>query len=133
MLRISAICTAASTSKEYTRRCESSDLPAPSFAANLIKATPAASLSLLKALTHKESRPSSYYDPTGSRHHRRRREVAFLIFIIAKLTPSAGGPAGCVTAGRLARADPNLQVLLIEAGANNHEGTIGFLLRERSG
>jgi len=32
-----------------------------------------------------------------------------------------GGPAGCVTAGRLARADPNLQVLLLEAGANNND------------
>lgn len=32
-----------------------------------------------------------------------------------------GGPAGCATAGRLARADPNLQVLLLEAGANNEE------------
>ncbi|KAI5474318.1 alcohol oxidase [Pseudohyphozyma bogoriensis] len=30
---------------------------------------------------------------------------------------------GCVVAGRLARADPNLQVMLIEAGANNHEAT----------
>ncbi|GAA5957635.1 hypothetical protein JCM21900_000775 [Sporobolomyces salmonicolor] len=32
-----------------------------------------------------------------------------------------GGPAGSAVAGRLARADPNLQVLLVEAGANNHE------------
>ena len=26
----------------------------------------------------------------------------------------SGGPAGCVTAGRLAYADPNLKVMLIE-------------------
>ncbi|GAA6044955.1 hypothetical protein JCM8097_000629, partial [Rhodosporidiobolus ruineniae] len=32
-----------------------------------------------------------------------------------------GGPAGCAVAGRLARADPNLQVLVVEAGANNYE------------
>ncbi|KAF8599079.1 putative methanol oxidase [Ceratobasidium sp. AG-I] len=30
-----------------------------------------------------------------------------------------GGPAGCVVAGRLAKADPNLQVMLIEYGQNN--------------
>ncbi|KAI9805756.1 MAG: Alternative oxidase, mitochondrial precursor [Piccolia ochrophora] len=30
-----------------------------------------------------------------------------------------GGSAGCVVAGRLANLDPNLQVLLIEAGENN--------------
>lgn len=30
-----------------------------------------------------------------------------------------GGPAGCALAGRLAKADPNLQVLLVEAGPNN--------------
>ncbi|GAA5862491.1 hypothetical protein JCM1840_004200 [Sporobolomyces johnsonii] len=35
-----------------------------------------------------------------------------------------GGPAGSAVAGRLARADPNLQVLLVEAGANNLEGAI---------
>lgn len=29
-----------------------------------------------------------------------------------------GGPAGCAVAGRLAAADPKLQVLLIEAGQN---------------
>ncbi|GAA5907615.1 hypothetical protein JCM6882_004423 [Rhodosporidiobolus microsporus] len=34
---------------------------------------------------------------------------------------AGGGPAGCATAGRLARADPNLQVLLVEAGASNYE------------
>ncbi|TFK98122.1 GMC oxidoreductase-domain-containing protein [Pterulicium gracile] len=32
-----------------------------------------------------------------------------------------GGPAGCVTAGRLAYADPNLKVMLIEAGTNNRD------------
>jgi len=32
-----------------------------------------------------------------------------------------GGPAGCVTAGRLAFADPNLKVMLIEGGANNRD------------
>ena len=35
---------------------------------------------------------------------------------------AGGGPAGCVVAGRLARADENLQVLLMEAGANNIDG-----------
>lgn len=45
---------------------------------------------------------------------------------------SLGGPAGCVVAGRLARADPNLQVLLLEAGANNHEGESRPRLRPRS-
>ncbi|EJD40360.1 putative methanol oxidase [Auricularia subglabra TFB-10046 SS5] len=34
---------------------------------------------------------------------------------------AGGGPAGCAVAGRLARADPNLQVLLVEAGPNNKE------------
>ncbi|ELU36559.1 alcohol oxidase [Rhizoctonia solani AG-1 IA] len=32
---------------------------------------------------------------------------------------AGGGPAGCVVAGRLAKADPNLQVMLIEYGPNN--------------
>ncbi|TFK61283.1 alcohol oxidase [Pluteus cervinus] len=32
-----------------------------------------------------------------------------------------GGPAGSVVAGRLAYADPNLKVMLIEAGANNRD------------
>jgi alcohol oxidase len=32
---------------------------------------------------------------------------------------AGGGPAGCAVAGRLAKADPKLQVLLIEAGPNN--------------
>lgn len=35
---------------------------------------------------------------------------------------AGGGPAGCVVAGRIARADPNLQVCLVEAGASNYEG-----------
>jgi alcohol oxidase len=34
---------------------------------------------------------------------------------------AGGGPAGCVVAGRLAYADPNLQVMLIEGGANNKD------------
>lgn len=34
---------------------------------------------------------------------------------------AGGGPAGCVVAGRLARANPDLQVCLVEMGANNHE------------
>jgi len=32
-----------------------------------------------------------------------------------------GGPAGCVVAGRLAFADPSLQVMLIEGGNNNRD------------
>ncbi|KIY68013.1 GMC oxidoreductase [Cylindrobasidium torrendii FP15055 ss-10] len=32
-----------------------------------------------------------------------------------------GGPAGCVVAGRLAFAEPNLKVMLIEGGANNRD------------
>jgi choline dehydrogenase-like flavoprotein len=49
-----------------------------------------------------------------------------------------GGPAGCATAGRLARADPNLQVLLLEGGPNNEEdpsvyrpGVCAYFLRPR--
>ncbi|KAL5501118.1 hypothetical protein ACEPAH_9505 [Sanghuangporus vaninii] len=34
---------------------------------------------------------------------------------------AGGGPAGCVVAGRLAYADPTLQVMLVEAGANNRD------------
>ncbi|KAF8580577.1 GMC oxidoreductase [Ramaria rubella] len=34
---------------------------------------------------------------------------------------AGGGPAGCVVAGRLAYADPNLHVMLIEGGANNKD------------
>ncbi|GAA6002775.1 hypothetical protein JCM10207_007670 [Rhodosporidiobolus poonsookiae] len=34
---------------------------------------------------------------------------------------AGGGPAGCATAGRIARADPNLHVLLLEGGASNYE------------
>ncbi|KAJ7157992.1 hypothetical protein C8R43DRAFT_1234424 [Mycena crocata] len=34
---------------------------------------------------------------------------------------AGGGPAGCVVAGRLAYADPNLTVMLIEGGANNRD------------
>jgi alcohol oxidase len=39
---------------------------------------------------------------------------------------AGGGPAGCAVAGRLARADPNLQVCLVEAGASNYEGASSF-------
>jgi alcohol oxidase len=39
---------------------------------------------------------------------------------------AGGGPAGCAVAGRLARADPNLQVCLVEAGASNYEGSSSF-------
>lgn len=38
----------------------------------------------------------------------------------------AGGPAGCAVAGRLAKADPNLQVLLVEAGPNNKDDPTVF-------
>jgi alcohol oxidase len=34
---------------------------------------------------------------------------------------AGGGPSGCVVAGRLAYADPNLKVMLIEGGANNRD------------
>ncbi|KAF5362905.1 hypothetical protein D9758_007131 [Tetrapyrgos nigripes] len=34
---------------------------------------------------------------------------------------AGGGPAGCVVAGRLAYADPNLKVMLVEGGANNRD------------
>lgn len=36
------------------------------------------------------------------------------------LTTYSGGTAACVAAGRLARADPNLSILLVEGGPNNH-------------
>ena len=34
-----------------------------------------------------------------------------------------GGSAGCIVAGRLAAADPNLSILLIEGGRNNRDVT----------
>ncbi|KIM85095.1 alcohol oxidase [Piloderma croceum F 1598] len=34
---------------------------------------------------------------------------------------AGGGPAGCVVAGRLAYADPNLKVMLIEGGVSNRD------------
>lgn len=34
---------------------------------------------------------------------------------------AGGGTAACVAAGRLAKADPNLRILLVEGGKNNHE------------
>ena len=43
-----------------------------------------------------------------------------------------GGAAGCVIAGRLAKADPTLEILLIEQGDNNRDNPIittpGFFL-----
>jgi choline dehydrogenase-like flavoprotein len=39
----------------------------------------------------------------------------------AMLTVLAGGTAGCVVAGRLAEADPNLLVLIIEGGQDNYD------------
>jgi alcohol oxidase len=36
------------------------------------------------------------------------------------LTANSGGTAACVAAGRLARADPNLSILLVEGGKNNY-------------
>lgn len=35
------------------------------------------------------------------------------------LTSHSGGTAACVAAGRLARADPSLSILLVEGGKNN--------------
>lgn len=32
---------------------------------------------------------------------------------------AGGGTAACVTAGRLAKANPDLKILLVEGGANN--------------
>lgn len=37
------------------------------------------------------------------------------------LTASPGGLAGCVIAGRLTEADPNLSILVIEQGPDNFE------------
>jgi alcohol oxidase len=37
------------------------------------------------------------------------------------LTLSTGGTAGCVVAGRLAEADPNLSILVIEGGQDNYD------------
>lgn len=36
------------------------------------------------------------------------------------LTTCSGGTAACVAAGRLARADPSLSILLVEGGKNNY-------------
>lgn len=38
-----------------------------------------------------------------------------------------GGPAGCVTAGRLAYADPNLKVMLIEGMFNLRATSVTFI------
>jgi alcohol oxidase len=40
---------------------------------------------------------------------------------VVDIIVAGGGPAGCALAGRLAKADPNLQVLLVEAGPNNKD------------
>ena len=58
--------------------------------------------------------------PRGSRCHRRRvRPCVFSLSpdherSVSPLTVYRGGPAGSVVAGRLAYADPNLKVMLIE-------------------
>ena len=36
------------------------------------------------------------------------------------LTRNVGGTAGCIIASRLADADPNLSILVVEGGPNNH-------------
>ncbi|KAI0033192.1 alcohol oxidase [Vararia minispora EC-137] len=41
--------------------------------------------------------------------------------IVAGYVPPHWCPSGCVVAGRLAYADPNLKVMLIEGGANNRD------------
>ena len=41
-------------------------------------------------------------------------------FRISILTDIRGGTAACVAAGRLARADPGLSILLVEGGKNNY-------------
>lgn len=38
-----------------------------------------------------------------------------------RLSSTTGGLAGCVVAGRLAEADPNLSILVVEQGPNNYE------------
>ena len=53
-------------------------------------------------------------------HHRRRYLTSPLTALIAPI----GGPAGCVIAGRLAKADPKLEILLIEQGDNNKDNPI---------
>jgi alcohol oxidase len=40
---------------------------------------------------------------------------------IPRLRLTVGGAAGCVTAGRLAKASPTLQVMIMEAGADNRD------------
>jgi alcohol oxidase len=45
--------------------------------------------------------------------------MSCLLCVLIDGSTVVGGPAGCVVAGRLAKADPNLQVMLIEYGQNN--------------
>jgi hypothetical protein len=40
--------------------------------------------------------------------------ITYATNLRGELLSFRGGPAGCVTAGRLAYADPNLKVMLIE-------------------
>ncbi|KAK5173083.1 uncharacterized protein LTR77_003205 [Saxophila tyrrhenica] len=45
----------------------------------------------------------------------------YILYIaLAHINSRTGGTAACVVAGRLAAADPNLSILLIEGGENNH-------------
>lgn len=41
-----------------------------------------------------------------------------------------GGSTGCCVAGRLARASPDLQVLIVEAGANNNNDSWVYRVSE---
>lgn len=41
-----------------------------------------------------------------------------------------GGSTGCCVAGRLARASPDLQILIVEAGANNYDSPWGYRVSE---
>jgi choline dehydrogenase-like flavoprotein len=46
--------------------------------------------------------------------------VITAIVLHGVLTLCSGGTAACVAAGRLARADPSLSILLVEGGKNNY-------------
>ena len=48
-----------------------------------------------------------------------RRLVHAVFYSEAATNAATGGTAACVVAGRLAEADPNLSVLVIEGGENN--------------
>ena len=41
--------------------------------------------------------------------------------ILFKTSSNIGGAAGCVVAGRLAKADPTLQILIVESGNDNRD------------